>query len=75
MLLLCSLKSAADSSTKNPNATDSSASGADPNQSEMASASYLADMAIASGASTRSITSMVSLLLVVVGFIFTISYV
>lgn len=70
-----SLKSAADSSTKNPNETDSSASGADPNQSEMASASYLADMAIASGASTRSITSMVSLLLVVVGFIFTIFYV
>lgn len=51
-----------------------SASEAGSEQTELASASWLADMATATatGGSTRSGASIVSLLLLVVGFIFTI---
>ncbi|KAK2426987.1 thaumatin protein [Trifolium repens] len=62
-----SLKSAADSSTNNTKGTGSGSRGGSE-QSEMANDAWMAYMATASGAST----TMVSFLVVVVGFIFSI---
>jgi hypothetical protein len=66
-LFLCSLKSAADSPTNNTKGMGSGSRGGSE-QSELPNDAWMAYMATASGAST----TMVSLLVVVVGFIFSI---